>query len=285
MAELVSIIMPAYKARDHILRSVQSVLAQTYEDWELLIVSDDQFDYQEFLKGQGVADERIRHFSTGGVGTGICRGRNTGVRHARGNIIASLDADDCFMPDKLSLCVPKVQEHGMVTSALDIRDEKGAHLRIVGNISEDRVLSSSEYKNIHYTGDSVHLYDKARFPVSYNEDVAHLEDLQFMMDCFEYTDKIYYFCKPLHIYYKRLDSLSNQDSYDGFMHSKQRILSDLRSDKQDFKDKKTKDSLISFLEISLAAEERFSKEEMHSENIIFEDLMEKMLKDGGPGET
>ena len=91
---LVSILTPAYKAEKMIARAVRSVLAQTYADWEMLIVSDDAQDYQAILAAEGFTDARLRFASTGAVGSGPSRGRNIGLAMSKGEYITTLDADD-----------------------------------------------------------------------------------------------------------------------------------------------------------------------------------------------
>jgi len=94
----VSIVIPAYRAQGTIARVVESVLAQTRSDWEAIVVSDDGTDYADALSATGITDERLRFVTTGRVGSGCHRARNTGLAAARGDFIAALDADDLILP-------------------------------------------------------------------------------------------------------------------------------------------------------------------------------------------
>jgi glycosyltransferase involved in cell wall biosynthesis len=96
--ELVSIIMPANKAEAFIHRSVQSVLKQSYKNWELIVISEDEIDYSSVFVKKGIMNNRIKFIST--IKTGISSARNIGIQHAKGNIITVLDADDVFHPQK-----------------------------------------------------------------------------------------------------------------------------------------------------------------------------------------
>jgi teichuronic acid biosynthesis glycosyltransferase TuaG len=100
MQPLVSIIMPAYNASRHIAESVQSALAQTYPHWELLVVDDGSTDdTAEVVQGFITSDPRIRYFSRPNGGQAAAR--NTGLRKASGDLVAFLDADDLWLPEKL----------------------------------------------------------------------------------------------------------------------------------------------------------------------------------------
>ena len=93
----VSVIIPAYNAADFIRETIESVLAQTYRDLEVIVVNDGSTDgTMARLREFG---DRIRvHEQLNG---GVARARNAGVNLARGTWIAFLDADDLWMPQKL----------------------------------------------------------------------------------------------------------------------------------------------------------------------------------------
>ena len=108
----VSIIIPAYRAQGTIARAVESVLAQTRSDWEAIIVSDDGTDYEAVLREAGIAGERLRFVTTGRVGSGCHRARNTGLAAACGDFIAALDADDLILPGHLETLLPIAAKSG-----------------------------------------------------------------------------------------------------------------------------------------------------------------------------
>ena len=96
---LVSIIMPSYNTAPYIKETVQSVLNQTYENWELIIVDDCSTDNTEEVLSK-IYDERIR-FIKNEKNSGAAVSRNKALREARGQWIAYLDSDDLWMPEKL----------------------------------------------------------------------------------------------------------------------------------------------------------------------------------------
>jgi len=109
---LTSIIIPAFQAQATLARAVCSALAQTWSDLEILVVSDDQFDYRTSLQTARIEDERLRFVSTGRIGSGCHNARNVGLAVARGEFIAALDADDVFHPARLETLVPIARAKG-----------------------------------------------------------------------------------------------------------------------------------------------------------------------------
>lgn len=104
MSPRVSIIMPCYNAAAHLPASTGSVLAQTFQDWELLIVDDgSKDDSWQVLQTLAGRDSRIRTFRQGNAGAASAR--NRALSEARGEYIAFLDSDDTWHPDFLDAMV------------------------------------------------------------------------------------------------------------------------------------------------------------------------------------
>lgn len=110
MAELVSIIMPSYNTASFISDSIQSVLSQTYENWELIIVDDCSADATDEVVRPYLTDERIRYIKNE-VNSGAAVSRNRALREAKGKWIAFLDSDDLWMPEKLTKQIAFMQEN------------------------------------------------------------------------------------------------------------------------------------------------------------------------------
>lgn len=126
---LVSVIIPAYRAKATLARAVRSALSQNWTDLEVIVVSDDQFDYEAFLQAEGINDKRLRFTSTGQVASGCHNARNVGLEVARGDFIAALDADDRHLLTRLSVLLPLAITHGAATdNPVVVSDASGAEL-------------------------------------------------------------------------------------------------------------------------------------------------------------
>lgn len=103
MDSMVSVVMPAYKASSFIGEAIRSVIAQTYRDWELIIVDDCSTDNTaEVVSSFAERDSRIQLIKSEVHSGGYPSiPRNKGIESAKGRFIAFLDADDIWEPDKL----------------------------------------------------------------------------------------------------------------------------------------------------------------------------------------
>jgi len=105
---LVSVMMPAYNAERYIGQAIESVLAQRYSHWELIVVNDGSSDGTAGIVA-GYKDPRIRVFHQKNQGESAARNRS--LDEMRGQFVAFLDADDVFYPHHLELTVGHLQEH------------------------------------------------------------------------------------------------------------------------------------------------------------------------------
>jgi glycosyltransferase involved in cell wall biosynthesis len=93
------VVIPTYNRAGTVVQAVRSVLAQRYEDLELIVVDDGSTD-DTARRLAAIPDERLRYVS--GRHAGVSAARNLGVRHATGRSSRSLDSDDRWYPDKLA---------------------------------------------------------------------------------------------------------------------------------------------------------------------------------------
>ena len=112
MNDLVSVIMPTYKCGRFIEESIRSVQAQTYQNWELIIVDDCSGDdtVRRVLELRE-KDSRISIYQNS-CNSGAAVSRNTALRHAEGRWMAFLDSDDLWEPTKLERQIRFMEENG-----------------------------------------------------------------------------------------------------------------------------------------------------------------------------
>ena len=111
---LVSIITPFFNAERFLDETVASVLAQTYSRWELLLVNDGSTDHSASIAARwsSAHAERVRYLEhEGHRNLGISASRNLGIRDAKGDYLAFLDADDTWLPDHLAGQVASLERH------------------------------------------------------------------------------------------------------------------------------------------------------------------------------
>jgi lipopolysaccharide/colanic/teichoic acid biosynthesis glycosyltransferase/glycosyltransferase involved in cell wall biosynthesis len=114
---LVSIIMPSYNTASYIKDSIKSVLNQTYDNWELIIVDDCSSDNTDEVLAE-IDDPRIRVYKNE-VNSGAAISRNRALKEAKGQWIAFLDSDDIWMPEKLEKQIAFMTDNGYHFSYTD----------------------------------------------------------------------------------------------------------------------------------------------------------------------
>ncbi|WP_172188308.1 glycosyltransferase [Microcoleus asticus] len=120
----VSVIIPAYNGDRYIAQAVESVLSQTYTNWEIIVVDDGSSDRTHQVL-QPYTD-RIRYFYQ--ENQGVAAARNRGIQESQGELIAFLDQDDFFLPDKLAAQVALFRSSdslGIVNSGWRLVNEQG----------------------------------------------------------------------------------------------------------------------------------------------------------------
>jgi glycosyltransferase involved in cell wall biosynthesis len=135
----VSVIIPVYQTERYIAAALGSVLAQTFSDFEVIVVDDGSRD-----RGPDIArdfgDRRVRIVTQ--ANRGLAGARNTGIRNARGDLIALLDADDLWEPTKLAQHVAQLDGDPTLDvsfSASRLIDEDGADLGLVQSPLDGRL--------------------------------------------------------------------------------------------------------------------------------------------------
>lgn len=116
---LVSIITPCYNASSTISQTIDSVLKQTYGNWEMLIIDDCSTDESaDIIKKYCKEDARIKYFKTENSTGSPSIPRNIGIDNAKGQYIAFLDADDLWLPEKLEkqMCFIQKEDYEFIYS-------------------------------------------------------------------------------------------------------------------------------------------------------------------------
>lgn len=130
-APRVSILTPVYNGARYITHAIESALAQTYPDFELIIVNDGSTDNSAEVVRPYLADPRIKYLEQ--TNGGVASARNAALRVALGSYIGFLDQDDLWLPEKLRLQVQYLDDHpdvGLVHANQSYIDSDGRHIRI-----------------------------------------------------------------------------------------------------------------------------------------------------------
>lgn len=152
MNPLVSVVIPTYNRARALAVALDSVRNQTYGEWETLVVDNSSVDNtREIIRKAN--DSRIRYFSIQNNGV-IAASRNLGLRQAKGELVAFLDSDDCWTPDKLKRSVLKLQE-GFDIVYHDMRIVPDTWLYLGARKFRTRQLSSPVFSDLLVNGNTL----------------------------------------------------------------------------------------------------------------------------------
>ena len=185
---LVSIIMPSWNTGKFIAESIESVLAQTYKNWELLIVDDCSTDNTDEVVAR-FKDTRIKYFKNE-KNCGAALTRNRAMREAQGEWIAFLDSDDLWASNKLEKQLRFMNDNGYVFSYHDFVkiDEESKPLNVY--VTGPNVVTKQGMYNYGYPGCLTFMYSAKAMgliqikDIKKNNDYAILLKLCKKADCY-----------------------------------------------------------------------------------------------------
>lgn len=209
--DLVSIIMPCYNSSKYISQTIESVIAQSYTNWELLITDDCSTDnsrniVEEFSK----SDHRIRLLRLE-KNSGAGPARNNSIKEAKGRYIAFLDSDDLWKPEKLTkqLEFMKINKYQFVTCQTEVVDGEN---KLIGFSKRKKRVSYTSTLIVNYIGTSSVLYDTKDIGKFYMKPIRHSQDWVLWLDILKATKRAYCLNEPLSVYRSTSTSLSSKKS-------------------------------------------------------------------------
>ncbi|WNO61695.1 glycosyltransferase family 2 protein [Rheinheimera sp. MMS21-TC3] len=207
---LVSIIMPAHNVSQFIKASINSVISQSFQNWELLVVDDCSTDDTIDCILPYLTDNRIKLIrnskNLGGAGS-----RNVAISEAKGRYIAFLDSDDLWTPDKLEHQINFMQENniGFSFTSHTTMDEQGSLLEQIA--VPEKVNFKSLLKH-NYIGCLTAIYDTEPYGKIYMPLVKKRQDFALWLELLKQFDYAYSLNKNLGFYRIRAGSLSRSKS-------------------------------------------------------------------------
>ena len=207
--ELVSIIMPAYNCADFIGITLNSVIAQTYQNWEVIVVDDCSTDNTAEVLNEYISkDPRVKYFKMNS-NSGAALARNKAVELAQGKYLAFLDSDDIWFPDKLTKQINFMKTNDYLFSCTEYTkiDENGNDLgRTIG------VRKHSDYSDIlkKNPGNSTVIYNAEAVGKITIPNIRKRNDYVMWLSVVKKAVKLYGLAEPLASHRIREGSLSKR---------------------------------------------------------------------------
>jgi len=145
----ISVLMSAYNAEKYISESIESILNQTFNDFEFIIINDGSTDNTEKII-KSYNDKRIKYISQENIG--VSKSLNRGLKIATGKYIAKLDADDVSYPERLEEQFKFMENNPTYVVCgcyADVIDESGNYIYVYNNIPsyDEDIRKTMNYKN------------------------------------------------------------------------------------------------------------------------------------------
>lgn len=216
--DLISIILPVYNAERTISSTIESMLSQTYKNFELIIINDGSSDSsdnicQKFQK----ADKRIKYIYR--VNKGVSKTRNEGISLSKGKYLMFIDADDKYKNNMLKTMLEKVQKCDMAICCYERVNEKN---RKITNVDfSKRSFNSNEFgtmieilqhkKLFNQVWNKIFIKNKILDNnLKFNENISLGEDLEFVLDYLKHCSNVVTIPERLYEYLNTTDGLNRR---------------------------------------------------------------------------
>lgn len=206
MQDLVSIIMPSYNTANYISESINSVINQTYKNWELIIVDDCSTDNTDEIIKKFLKDERIKYLKNE-KNSGAAISRNKALREAKGRWIAFLDSDDLWVPEKLEKQINFMEKNGYSFTYTDYRTNFNGKWLPYINTGPNTVNKRKIYNYCYFSTITV-MYDQTKIGLIQIEDLKKHNDYAMWLKIIEKAN-CYHLPECLSYYIKHENSISS----------------------------------------------------------------------------
>lgn len=209
----ISIITPVYKAKNFIKKCIESVLAQTYDNWELLLIDDGSPDSSGAIcDSYSESDSRVitYHKKNGGVSSA----RNEGLKNANGDWFLFLDSDDWLDEKCLETClkIANINNLDLLQFAFEKVFSDGSKISFIKNgtikLDREEYVKSGNY-NLCACGTFVKSEVVKNNAIAFDETLKLAEDQLFIMKCISYSKMIMYIPDILYYYYQNQESATH----------------------------------------------------------------------------
>lgn len=211
-AGLVSIIMPSYNTAPYIKETIQSVLNQTYMNWEIIIVDDCSTDNTDEVLSE-IHDERIKYLKNE-KNSGAAISRNKALREAKGQWIAYLDSDDLWMPEKLEKQINFMKRHGYSFSYTNYEEIDVEGNKTGVKITGPKKITKTSMFNYCWPGCLTVMFDATKIGLIQIEDIKKNNDYAMWLKVCQKAD-CYLLAETLALYRRgRRGSISTHSKLD-----------------------------------------------------------------------
>jgi len=235
--QLVSIVIPTYNHASYIGKALCSILDQTYQNWEAIVIDNQSTDHTDEILNK-YQDPRIKYFKINNNGI-IAKSRNFGIRTAKGEWIAFLDSDDYWAQDKLSTCFKYFKDCvDLIYHDMEITTSKQKYIKrkinksrrlkkpvLIDLLTGGNPISNSSVIVRKKMLEKVDLIDECK-------DLVASEDYNTWLKISKLTDQFLYIPKKLGYYFINEQSMSKKNMSHSYRQATYNFLSVLNNNQK-----------------------------------------------------
>jgi glycosyltransferase involved in cell wall biosynthesis len=213
---LISIVIPTFNHVNYLSKALESVLHQTYTNWEAIVIDNHSTDDTGKVIDK-FNDHRIKYLKIQNNGV-IAKSRNIGIKSAKGDWVAFLDSDDLWTNDKLKTCIESINNQvDLIYHDLEVRSNKRTFFK--GKINKTRQLKKPVLIDLLVNGNaisnsSVIVRKKILIKIGLmdeNKELIAAEDYNTWLKISKFTDQFLYLPKKLGFYYIHYEGISQKN--------------------------------------------------------------------------
>jgi teichuronic acid biosynthesis glycosyltransferase TuaG len=209
---LISVIVPVYNGAEYVAAAVESALAQTVRELEVVIVDDGSTDTTPAIAAELAArDSRVVVVRQ--ANRGLAGARNTALRHARGSYVGFLDADDLWLPQKLERQVPYLRPGAIVYGDAQLVDDAGEALGRLSKHLDIEVADFDVLLSHNVIPVVTAVVDRTLLVDPFAEELRSAEDWHLWLRLAAAGHTFTYIPEPLAVYRIRAGALSSDPAW------------------------------------------------------------------------
>lgn len=207
---MISIIMPVYNVEKYVDRAIRSVLAQTYQDYELLLIDNGSTDRSGEICDRWQGKTRkiiVTHLEK----PGVSEARNWGLQHASGEYVCFVDSDDCVTENYLKALHDAIEEYQADVVKCDLAHDYGKGVQWRPSAETELLDRAGAIAHVLRTDTSMcdRLYRKSLFAgLRFPEQIRHAEDVYTLLNVLRLSSRIVVIHNCAYIYLHRKDSIT-----------------------------------------------------------------------------
>ena len=215
---LISIIIPVYNAKNYLVRCLQSIISQTYKNFEVILVNDGSTD-NSYEICQDIANKDKRFIVVTQTNNGASSARNRGIEIAKGEWITFIDADDYIERNYLEFLYKNIDDDNcLIIQGLKQVNNKGEEIKNIefeySTLCGTEIHKAFDEKEIFEYGYTVaKLYNRDiinKHNIKFNKQIAYSEDMLFMLEYILYCNSIKFVQHSLYNYVVDASTLSQR---------------------------------------------------------------------------